>query len=218
MKSKILLTTILLFLFISPVQATPCDSEDIARLKNLAEHVDISYSEMPAYTITENEMPKTYKDRYTIKISNMTDELYVIMIDESNNKTNINPDNNQTILQKYINPGEKRVNIYSKQCQTNLKQATIQLLYYNEYSKTSECTRINESIDICKPWTKEEITEKRFKTGLNNYYDEEITVSRSTEILDIVSTNLTFILLTIAVIIIAAIAIIVVYKKRNELK
>ena len=221
MKSKILLTIILLFLFISPVQATPCDSEDIARLKNLAEHVDISYSKMDPYTSTEKDTTITHNYKYEIKLSNMTEEMYAVSTDKYNNKILLKYDSNKKngeINLKYLDPGKQTITIYSTNCKNTLKQDTVYLLYYNEYYNDVRCNRIPDRIKVCEEWTKELVTEEILENGLNSYtkyYEDNKPKQR---IIDFIEDNMNLILLTIGVLIITCIVIIIIKKKNSELK
>ena len=169
MKLKYLLFTFIISLiYISPTYAESCDSDDIARLKNLANHVDISYSVMEPFTTKEYGTTITYKDEYKLKISNINEEIYVLYTNKYNEKTTFeydqNKGNNQIYLE-YVAPGKSTITLYSTQCKIALRNDTIYLLHYNEYYNDEKCKNLQNKIDVCKEWTKDYITENKLQKG-----------------------------------------------------
>lgn len=204
MKCKYLIFTLILaFLFITPIHAETCDKEDIARLKNLAEHVDVSYAVMAEY----QEEGQTIKDRYYTQLSNLTEELYAKNKDTEYTYTDKNT------KEPYVKPGTETIYIYSSKCNTKLTTITLSLPYYNYNYNDNECENINK--EFCQEWTLSKIDESTYKKELEKY--KNINNPKET-IENILNSNLIYIVIGIIVVIVLIIIITIVNKKRNELK
>lgn len=213
MKTKYLIVAILsIFLFISPTKAEQCDSDDIARLKNLAEHVDVSYTIMNAFTVTYyEEEPITYKDRYKIQLLNLTNEIYGL-IKEGNYQRNFTAEN--PVLEQ-VSPGSIEITIYSSNCGKKLKTINLLLPYYNYNYNEEECKNLD--IEVCKEWTLNYISRDKYQREIEKMHQNDSKIK--TTIKDILKNNITYIIFgTIIFIFIITAMVTIINKKRSELK
>ena len=213
MKNKYLIFAIILaFLFISPVYAETCDKEEIDRLKSLAEHVDVSYAVMDTFTITYyDEDPITYKDKYKIQLSNLTNEIYgSIKINSYPQKITFE----KPILEQ-VSPGSVDIEIYSSACEKKLKTISLSLPYYNYNYNEEDCKGLD--IDVCQEWTLNNISSKKYHEELEKAKQGENKIRET--LTDILNNNMTYIIVgVITALIILITTISVINKKRRELK
>lgn len=205
----LLLIIVSLFLFISPVNAEACDSEDIARLKNIADHVDIAYTfetELDKYGIAK-------KDRYIIELSNLSEELYAVDIESYDNISFIRGENNTAVI-KNIPAGQKEIALYSTNCQSKIKTIKISLLYHNDYYFSEYCDEIQDTIPLCKEWTKQPIDLNDLIKNTEKY-KKGITKEPQKNIIDLI---LDYSVIGIIFIIVLIFVVRMINKKRNNLE
>lgn len=136
---------ILFFVFSMNVYAESCDTNDIKRLKVLANDVEITY----VYNddIFDSDGFKIY-DTYKVVINNMTDELY---IKETKTNTDLSNyaviDGVLTIDRMYS--GKKTFKVYSKTCDKSLKSLYVTLPKFNYYSTDPNCDG-KEKVGVCQ--------------------------------------------------------------------
>ena len=201
--------TLSLFSLISPVKAAACDADDLARLKNLAERVDV------AYTLVENT---DEKDRYNLSINNVESELSLTMINEYNEESTYTYDskNNGKIEIYDLGPGELKIKVYSINCESNLKTITLNLPYYNKYYE-NECKDYKDKIKSCQKWSKTEINQARVLNEISQYKSKEEENKTIETLKDMIDEYRLHILIGIVILTIIIITIKIINKKRGEL-
>ena len=164
---KILFIITLLLIGISNVNAEPCDAYDIKRLKEIAEGVEITYELQEPIKQDYGEI----RDVYKINIKGLTNELIVI-----NRKEGTIYDNSSD-YNELIFSGIKYYDIKSKNCSSVLKQITLKLPVYNNFSDLESCKN-NEykNLKICQKWVESVITEKEYYDALNSIEEDKPTV------------------------------------------
>ena len=208
-----ILTIIIMLSFISKTSAETCSTEDLERLKTIAEHVDLSY-EVAEYTPYDgdeyvNEDNKKYI--YKITIYNITNDFYI----QSNKSYMLLAKTENTIVVNNVEGGKINIELYSKACSSKIRTISIELPYYNRMSQKDICKEYKEKIDECKEWTNKDIKDISTVEDAIKKYNE---ISQK-EKKDKKKWNYQE-LLPIGVAIIAIIAIIIlsiIIKKRSEI-
>lgn len=192
---KLFLFMALMFMSILNVSAEACDTEDIKRLKELAEGVEITYELQEPH---DNGETVIY-DYYTIKVSGLTEEIFIY--DEKNNIYYTFNDNEKT----FVDSGLKKFVVKANGCSNILKTIKLKLPYYNSYYTSSYCME-NKNVDICKKWVDTKVDEGQFV--------EEINSSNTVEEQSFIKGHSLEIIIGIALIFI--IVIVIIIKRRRE--
>lgn len=184
MRFRYFLLVIILVLFsLDNVNAVVCDSNDIVRLKELAQNVDVSYQYV---NNVEDEAENNQVDNldefdgivsndiYNVQISNITDEIYIK--DTNYNEYRLN-DAVDGILHFTTNSGTVTYYVYSSNCLDKLlRTITLQLDKYNIYADSKECEGISaEELAVCDKWYQGDLSYSQFIKKIDEYNLEHST-------------------------------------------
>lgn len=154
---KYLVFSLVLFIsFTSNVSAKSCDSDDIARLKVLANNIDYQY---------EYISDKYSHQLYKVYFNNLTDEIYI-------RYNGYNYFENSLSLEAAS--GTAKFYVYATNCfEKKIRTIEVKLPKFNEYSLSDECIDIGaDKLDICSEWYPNELTDEQFELEINNYYSK----------------------------------------------
>ncbi len=222
-KSIYFLLMILVILFPSKIKAA-CDLE---RLKEEANKVEIIYDiDMDAYN-------KTGKyNSYTIKVNNLTDDIYVYDWDTKNKFWSSSSQNIDNTLKTDYKVGTKQFVVYSQYCKDKLRTISVTIPKFNEYSKDKLCENMDtEKLPVCGKWYDTRgITRSDFENIVAKYNKQnDITddpnsnnTNKSKEntlnrMLDFIKSNILYIVIGIVIIAILIIVHIILKRKRERL-
>ena len=211
LKKKMLLLLMIITINLPIASATTCDSKTIEKLKVIAQNINISEAESRngdniihnVYDIYISGLPSDFivkyqKKAYTLEDSN---EENIVVIDS-------------------LSPGNKYLEIYSKSCDQRLETRTVELLKYNYYSESFECSNLeDQNIEVCDPWYQGDIDEETFNQIIDSYKNKDSSNNSVIEILKafIVENSRTLYIIVGAIIVIIIIIKIMIDRKRSEL-
>lgn len=172
MKKNILFVFILVILILpNNIKAKDvCGYEDKTRLQRIASNISTSYT----YKEEENEETGYNSVKFTVTISNMHNDIY--LINEETGEIYKNNSSNEIIINdikpgKYLKYfvygnidgcfGEKITTIY------------VTLPSFNKYYTDDICRNIPE-YSLCNKWTSVKMTHDQFTSKVNNYLDSLI--------------------------------------------
>lgn len=168
---------ILLFaLFAIPeIVNASCDSTELYRLKQIANNVSYKYDYI------ETKSNDGYSDvTFTITVSNVFDELYVVLAkDDTSDETQkvlLNKSNNEVVV-KDIKPGtNQRFEIYasSKSMCLNDKLSSfyVNIPSFNRFYSDTLCDNSKEH-EYCKKWVNVRVSKEEFVKELTNYNESK---------------------------------------------
>lgn len=166
-----LISFLLMMIYIPNVNALDeCTSGEMKRLKELASNVEFKYE----YDVIDNQMfaddeyiPKTAV--YKITSYNLSGELKVRLVDDDRN---IYFTNNKPTIDNFLNGEVVKVEIsaYTKNLCAGkiLRNVSIKLPYFNQYSLKEECIEYKE-FKYCQEFGKYNISDSEFYSELENY-------------------------------------------------
>lgn len=161
MKRYILFILFLIIPFnVLAVSKTSCNYSLVAKLKGLANNVNITYS----YEIN-NDMVK-----YSIELVNISEDIYFID-NNTKNKYYYSDTINGSIKLNGYSSGNVRYTFYSNNsdCMNEkLVVKNVNLPYYNKFYKYDECIGIEE-FNLCKKWIKYDGFYDDFVRSVNEY-------------------------------------------------
>lgn len=206
------------FAFASSVDAELCDREHISQLKELANQVEVSYEYIDySDEILSGSEGEYLINTYLITVNIISDELYII---HDNREYYYNQDNGGVVTFA-VDSGFVNLSIHSNFCGGyKLKSETINLPKFNIYSYRSECKELEEyDLKVCDPWYQGTITDERFNTIVQEYFNDDVVVEKSVfdNISDFFKDN--YLILIGSVVVICVIVFgIRLYKKRSVLE
>jgi hypothetical protein len=221
LKSKYLIIPIILSLiFISPVNAESCDTEDIERLTTIANHVDLSYT-IEKYEDEEYSSDEYDMYIYNFKISNLTEELYLELNEQYNNFTYDYSDTKNGVLeQSYFFGGTFEIKIYSSTCSKKIRTINQTLPYYNQYYNSDKCQEEGyKDLTVCQEWTSNYIDSDAYQQGIEDYEKEQENNQDTNDLTSFIQDNFLYITIGGAItIILIIIVLLIIKRKRGELK
>lgn len=220
MKYKFYLGLFIMFMLfnIGIVKADICDSNDIARLKEIAKNVSVSYE----YINNENEDVQEEKNEpseegtltivntYNIEISNATDEIY--LKDENGNEYHLS-DSINGVISTTANAGTVKYYVYSSNCFNKLlRTITIELDKYNVYANYKECEGISsEELEICDKWYQGNLDYDTFMKKIEEYNTNQNSIKNN-------YMKYLYIVVSGTVLIILIVILVIRFKKRSVLE
>ena len=152
---KFILFTFFMIMFISNVNAEACDAYDIKRLKEIANGVEITYELQEPL----NNGETVINDYYTIKVSGLTNEVFVFD-EESEEYYTVNK-----TIKNLVKSGKKQFIIKANGCSNILRKINLNLPVYNRYYGSIYCEG-NEDLSVCQEWTDDVVSEKELKMSI----------------------------------------------------
>ena len=170
---------------------------------------------------------------YTVKIENLTDNLYLKIGANTYDKTKADSEGSLILKDIFVGGGiNAKIVIYSKTANCSnvlLRTVTLKLPYYNTYSEREECNGLS-SYGICaKNSNTDDIDEETFLKQIDDAKKMEAEKNKPEEpvkeknnifesILEYTKENYKTILIVIAIIVILVVAIVRLIKVRNRNK
>ena len=162
---KYLIFTLFLFsLSFLDVSAAVCDSNDIARLKELAKNVTVTYE----YDRESSELGSL--GLYLVTVSGLTEELYGMVSLGADQKGFFYTEDNQGIDVERLSNGDNELIIYSSNCSEIVRTIKVKLPYYNDFSNYGECNGISgEDLYVCSDFLDKPISYSIFENEIRKY-------------------------------------------------
>lgn len=173
MRRYILIAFLLIPVSVLARSKTSCDYSLIAKLRGLANNVNINYS----YEIIDDKV------RYILEFVNLNDDIYFI-----DNNTKIRYDNSNNIIISDYMSGKYGFTFYSNNSNClneKLSVKYVNLPYYNKYYRYNECNGI-EDFNGCQKWIRYDVGYDDFLEDVSNY---KKTLNDSILIVDNEDTN-----------------------------
>lgn len=164
MQKKIIILLFLLMLF--PIKSKACSEDEIIRLSNLANNVNV------VYEYNKNN------DTFSIIFTNVTDEL--VISDYVNHKDYVA---SKELTIKNLKSNNYTFYIYArnKNCIENeLTLKNIKLPYYNSFYNSKECEN-KSNFSYCSKWLNRKIEYKEWKEKIDDYKVEEEVIENNEE-------------------------------------
>lgn len=169
---KIFIFMIFMFCFIIKVNAEACDTDDIKRLKEIANGVEITYELQEPFTDSYGDV---VNDSYNIYINGLNSDFYFKFFDIDNGVVNFerkNIVNNEVVkIEKWLS-GNYRIDIYSKNCSILINKIEVSLPRYNIYSENSICKDLTDKVDVCDKWYSGKVDEKIIQNKVEEYKND----------------------------------------------
>lgn len=210
---KVLFATLCLLLFIvniDIVNASSCDSADIERLKVLASNVTYNSD-----YIGDTDMTVSTQT-YNVNFVGITDELYISYYPTySYDRVNIYNDN-QTVQ---IESGSTIFGVFSSKCNVKLRDISVDLLKFNEYSTYNVCQQDGiKELNVCSPWYQGEINDEIFDATILDYENSlQSESSFSDNIKDFFVNNYIYFIVGAVCLVIIIIIFIIIRVRKNRL-
>lgn len=210
---KVLFATLCLLLFIvniDVVNASSCDSADIERLRVLASNVTYNSD-----YIGDTDMTVSTQT-YNVNFIGITDELYVSYYPTySYDRVNIYNDN-QTVQ---IESGNTIFSVFSSKCNVKLRDISVELLKFNEYSTYNVCQQDGKKdLNVCSPWYQGEINDEIFDATILDYENSlQGESSFSDNIKDFFVNNYIYFIVGAVCLVIIIIIFIIIRIRKNRL-
>ena len=196
---------VLIFLFITPVYAKECTDEDIEYLTALAEKIEISYE------FVESEEGN---HSFNLIAYNLDNRLYLHLP----NGGDVWSNSSKTELGLFWDDKNFDIKVYGSEHSTcedeELYIINVELPYYNEYSKTEECSK-NKELDVCKEfYYTSDISEEEFKEIIKNH-NEKPLVSNGNKLVIFIKEYWLYLLIGMLVILVPTITYVVIKNKKR---
>lgn len=194
---------LIVFSFGEVVEASSCDSQDIARLKVLAKNVVVQYE-----FLSDSDL----SNHYQVSVSGLADEL--LLMDEKYNKYTA-ADLKEGELVFDTTASEIVLKIFSLNCETAsvLKTISVKLPKFNYYSLTDECKKLRDkNLNICDEWYQGEIDDDVFFETVSNYLDKDDSLKQ------IFDKYYYFIIAGVLLLVVILIIFIIIHKRRSVLE
>lgn len=194
---------LIVFSFGMVVQASSCDSQDIARLKAIAKNVEVQYE-----FLSDSDLA----NHYQVSVSGLADEL--LLMDERYNKYTVADLKDGEFIFD-TTASEVVLKVFSLNCETAnvLRTISIELPRFNYYSLTDECKKLKDkNLNICDEWYQGEIDESVFFETVSNYLDEDNGLKQ------ILDKYYYFIIAGALLLVVVLIIFIIVHKRRSVLE
>ena len=222
MKKIIKFSMLFVFIFFINIVVkadTSCQSEELKRLKDLANNVEITYKE----NITEEKVgDNVFKDvNYSITVTNLNNNIKVMIIDDlmKDNYKEFKSNTNIATLNGFRSGEKVTLTIMAfvpNGCSgKTLLTRSINLPYYNIFSEGDEC-KAYPDFKYCTTWIENTISRDTFDSEFTKYTDS-IKKNAETPNTEKGSNSLLSIILIIIVVLIAlGIVFYVVYQKHQK--
>ena len=157
---------VMLMLFSFNVYADSCSNDELARLREIANNMEVSYN-------LEND-DDSYP-RFSITVNNLNKEVKALIIEDwyaNKYKEFKNDGTNKGVLTSFL-PGES-IKITMKAYVSNacsgktVSTKTVKLPYYNVYYNYPEC-KMYPNLKSCVKLTDKKITEEAFNKEINDF-------------------------------------------------
>ena len=174
---------ILCFIFLlclhGMVYADSCPSSELARLKNIAKHIEFAYDyEIKIKEGTESGSESQYAD-FKVTVTNLNKDLKVMIENdylESNYKEFINDGTNQGVLSGFSSGEEITITVRAyvdNDCMgTILLTKNIKFPYLNKYYASEECKN-NPTFKYCSKMLDNDITYEEFTNELGKFLGKQ---------------------------------------------
>ncbi|MEE3343655.1 MAG: hypothetical protein VZS44_06160 [Bacilli bacterium] len=206
MKKVLFLTIIVLFMInIDVVKAEVCDSNDMARVRGLAENVNYSYK-----YIGDEDDYQLYEVTFVGLSGN---NLYVT---DSTRKKKALSDSEKML----IDSGNHLLDIMYTPCNLRVKSLKIELPVFNEYSLENYCSSSEfDDFEYCDEWYSGRINDEIFERAAEKYLEEKNAkeTNNNNELLEFLLKH-KLVVGVVSVILIVLIVLLIIKKKAdNEL-
>lgn len=218
--NKILLTLILLLSF--SYAKADCSEEELTKLKEEADKIEITYKHLGKYT---NEIGEEFYDRFNVKVINISNDFYIIIDDNSDDK--LAPQNNS--IEKRLITGSWKFNIYSNKCTEKIDSIDVKIPKFNMYSLDPLCEGVDgEDFELCGKYYNYYISYEDFKQRVERYrYINKIGIENGqnnkkensnliNKIFELIKPYKIYILYIVPSIIIFIVLIYVILKRKNR--
>ena len=224
-KIKFIIVFLVFFIFINVKAIDSCTNEELGRLKELANNVEIKYEyELKEYeTEYIDESGNSIIDimaNYKLNIINDSSDLkYIYTIGDNKYQYDSNEDSLTSIeLSQGDNLNISIVAYSNNLCSGKvLKSMSITLPYYNKYSKNEECLNYPD-FKYCKELLDDYITEEVFQKELNKYKKSPDNNSDPISINKVISLTYIYYFMGGFVVIVIIVIISLSIKKRRKEK
>ena len=187
------------------VNAEVCDSNDIARLKELANNVGYNSN------YVGNDVMASSFQEYDVSFYGLTNELYITDYDDT---FEIYSNSNTRKFQS----GVYDLDIYSTNCYTRLKTITVELPKFNEFSLNLNCALYkDDNLDVCDPWYQGDIDYTVFDSLMEERAEKMKKKSYLDYVYDLWENNKILIISIAGVVVIVLVILIYRRIKKNEL-
>lgn len=196
-----------------------CQSEELKRLKSLANNVEISYKE----NIKEEKVgDNIFKDvSYSITAANLDKDIKVMIINDlmSDNYKEFKSNTNMATLNGFKSGEKVTITILafvSNGCSgKTLLTKNINLPYYNIFSEEDACKEYPE-FKYCTTWIENSVSRETFENELTKYIDSIKSNNRTFEEEKIVFKPLYIIVIAIVLVFIAIVVIVIIKKQKKK--
>lgn len=227
---KCVVFIIAMFIFMPSVNAI-CDNEKIMGLKELAKNIEITYElDLDGKVYTSKDKNKNFsldnngnevpQGNMKVIISGMNEQL--VLNDKTYNRTfKYTQSDNGIIIVNNEMHGSRQFVVYSNICNKAIRNISIKIPRYNEYSTSPLCKGIDvKKLPICGTWYEKEVDYKTFEKMVKDYKNKPVEVKKNNdwqELVEFLEYYYLYILIPF-IAIIAIIAILVIRRKRSELE
>ncbi len=157
----------ILLLPINYIYADVCDSNDIERLKELANHVEINYSYDQSEPQYDGENYNKSYNLYNISIYNLVDDIYIVNDNEDVFRVS---DAVNGIITDYAFAGNRNYYVYSTNCEgILLRTIRLDLKKFNVYSEYDECKGLEGKVYVCDKWYQGNLDYATFISEIEKY-------------------------------------------------
>lgn len=219
-KHALLLTISLFFFIMLQAKAEECTKEELKSLESLADKIEITYRHLGEVTKEDgnkayNEFMVTAKnlDGFYVHLSPMTEENFI---------------ETEAGLQIKLTTGTWTYTLYSKNCDTKIKDIEVKLPKFNIYSLDPLCEGIDaDDFSLCSKYYNYEFSRETFERKVTAYRKEnkidEVDSKREDKEFNIINTILNYlnkyyiyIIAGLALLLLIIILIIIVKKRRRR--
>lgn len=160
----------LLLIFINITYADTCDSNDIKRLREIANNVTVGYS-LNQEAVNNNEY-----DTFDVEVNGLTEDIY-IYFDNYPEHITYNDTDNGSVVFDYFYSGNFKLYIISYYCGTVLRTIDLNIPIYNTYSLDDRCKEDKyKDLDICDEWHQWDT----FDVDVESYFQDDMVLSKDT--------------------------------------
>ena len=197
------------------VYAEECDKDDIARLKELAKIVDVSYEYLGDVSKGLDD-PKL--DTYKITLSNFSDEL--VLYDDEDTIEYDSTFVKDGVLSFEFTANDKsnfKFYLYSSNCSDyNLRTIDVVLPKYNVYSKSKRCNKNKKyNLDVCKQFYIGTVNDRIFVEAISKYSSSK---KSKFDVVDFILNHLYIVIGVTFLLVVAIVLFIIRWRKRSVLE
>lgn len=211
--SKILV--IMLFLFqIGDVEAENCSEQELKRLKQLAEAIEINVE------YDEDSISLGIYDSYIATVNGMTDELYIISKDST---AGFFPEDIvDGVITERVSSINNEMLVYANKCYSEeiLRTINLSMKSFNYFSTYSDCDGLEDVLDVCDPHYEyvDKLTYDKFRKIIDDYKNGNGDIEAPVSINDWLNDYyFIFVGIGIVILLIVIVILIIRHKKKNKL-